>query len=868
MGSAVSNGLTLWENYANAEDEGRSDLYAAGVVGGTIVAIALAPLLAPLAAEIIASVLADQLGLFLLPSAIADIATVLKIAAPIAGLATLPKLFGNSLTAFDPLAIDLTGSGLNLTSLSNSSTTFDYADSGLSNPTGWIGSGTALLVMPNAEGQVNEGSELFGPSTGNGFTELAALDSNHDGVINSKDAAWSQLRIWQDTNEDGVAEPGELETLAQAGIQSISLNATSVNEAINGNIITETATVTFANGKTSTISEVQFAVNSTDTVLDPSQTPAGEYTLTTQIEALPNLKGYGQVYDLQIAMCNDTQLVADVTTLTNVALGDFTDFSSDLTAALYEWTGVTNVNPASRGGYMDARQLEALENITGISWLHYGSINPGPYHPSVTAAWNNLLDSEELSVAVQTDFSAYFPDLFYDSAADTVLGVLDVAQAEASQPSNLTQFSSSVGELGGFQAWFKFLSMAEADSTYLTELGGSATYLSAEAIVGLFGGMLVGTGNTSGTLSGFGYDYAIFADNFSGNIVSQSGEEVIDTGTGQTNLSLSDGDKQIFTRTGTSTINLEGNENTVTTGTGTTYVTTPSGSDTIHSGSALTTYVRAYGGVLALGSLSLDTDGSLSYANAGYTGTLTLYNDMQFAPTSYGGYDNLVFMPSTQTSFSIAALPGGDAATIFVDEAGNDTLTFANGQTTIWVANDGTDAATLSSGTTDIQFAGPSTDYTIAYDGHGVLTVTNMADENGNGTKTLTLAGGNGELWFADGVKVGFGNSVSTISPDATQYGGSGNDAFYVDGGASTINGGGGTNTVYFDMNPVAPDGRLAVGETASGAVTINGAADGYNGTATLTNIQTVYFGNNYYTLFATPSGGGSVTNASSSTYN
>ena len=278
--------------------------------------------------------------------------------------------------------------------------------------------------------------------------------------------------------------------------------------------------------------------------------------------------------------------------------------------------------------------------------------------------------------------------------------------------------------------------------------------------------------------------------------------------------------------------------------------------------------MRAYGGVLALGSLSLDADGSLSYANAGYTGTLTLYNDMQFAPTSYGGYDNLVFMASTQTSFSISALPSGDTATIFVDEAGNDTLTFANGQTTIWVANDGTDAATLSSGTTDIQFAGPSTDYTIAYDGHGVLTVTNTADENGNGAKTLTLAGGNGELWFADGVKIGFGNSVSTASPDAMQYGGSGNDAFYVDGGASTINGGAGTNTVYFDMNPVVPDGHLVIGETASGAVTINGAADGYNGTATLTNIQTVYFGNNYYTLFATPSGGGSVSNASSSTYN
>ena len=794
-----------------------------------------------------------------------DIGALAGVAAhPILTAEYIQSLFDGSQTKPDPLVIDLTGKGLNLISLSNSTTEFDYNGSGLEENTAWVGSGTGILVLPNAQGQVTNGTELFGPTTGVGFTELAALDSNHDGVINSSDADWSQLRIWQDTNGNGVVDTGELETLAQGGITSISLSYASTNTTLNGNDVVGVSTVTFANGTTSTADEVDFAADLLNTTPNPNETTAS--SIPAAVEALPWLKGYGQLYNLDVAMSGDATLQQDVTALTQVAAGNISGFDADTTAILYEWAGVTNVNPNSRGGYFDARSLETLEHYTGINWIHVGQGNVGSYHPYVTAAWDELFGNEELNVAVQTSFSQYLPGLYYNPADDAVEGLLNVQATFAAIPSGAP--SGESGELFGLDGWFNFLVLAKTTPQLLTDLDGNATELPASAVGGLFGGYWIGNSSLSNFLQTDGSEFLVYGDGWSGTIAAQNGVETIDTGNGNVTVSSPDGDKAIYTGTGNDTVNLAGTGNTVTTGTGTTYVTAPSGNNTITSGSALTTYVRAYGGVLALESLSLDADGSLLYANAGYSGTLTLYNDMQFAPTSYSAYDNLVFMPSTQASFSIAALPSGDAATIFVDEAGNDTLTFANGQTTIWVANDGTDTATLSSGTTDIQFAGPSTDYTVSYDGHGVLTVTNIDDLDANGTKTLTLAGGNGELWFADGVKIGFGNSVSTVSPDAAQYGGSGNDAFYVDGGASTINGGAGTNTVYFDMNSVAPDGHLVIGETASGAVTINGAADGYNGTATLTNIQTVYFGNNYYTLFATPSGGGSVTNASSSTYN
>ncbi len=57
-----------------------------------------------------------------------------------------------------------------------------------------------------------------------GFDALADLDSNQDGVMNAQDTAFASLRIWRDLNQDGISQPGELQTLAQAGIVSINVS--------------------------------------------------------------------------------------------------------------------------------------------------------------------------------------------------------------------------------------------------------------------------------------------------------------------------------------------------------------------------------------------------------------------------------------------------------------------------------------------------------------------------------------------------------------------------------------------------------------------------------------------------------------------
>src|SRR6185436_3680029 len=71
--------------------------------------------------------------------------------------------------------------------------------------------GSAFLAIDrNHNGQIDDGHELFGPNTGNGFEELAALDDDGDGWLDEDDAAFADLRVW-----DGTGKP---RTLAEAGV--------------------------------------------------------------------------------------------------------------------------------------------------------------------------------------------------------------------------------------------------------------------------------------------------------------------------------------------------------------------------------------------------------------------------------------------------------------------------------------------------------------------------------------------------------------------------------------------------------------------------------------------------------------------------
>lgn len=119
----------------------------------------------------------------------------------------------------DPLVINFDGKAAEL---SGKCFSFDLDCDGQSESIAALASGSAYLAFDaNDDGQINDGSELFGTKSGNGFADLARFDLDGNRWIDENDDVFARLRVWAPDN-DGK---GALNTLAQRGVGALYLDS-------------------------------------------------------------------------------------------------------------------------------------------------------------------------------------------------------------------------------------------------------------------------------------------------------------------------------------------------------------------------------------------------------------------------------------------------------------------------------------------------------------------------------------------------------------------------------------------------------------------------------------------------------------------
>jgi Ca2+-binding RTX toxin-like protein len=506
--------------------------------------------------------------------------------------------FNGAETAVSPLIIDMGGNGFHFNNIATSSNAyFDLTGNHFATHTSWdTGADGFLARDTNADGKINDITELFGDNGGtSAWAKLAALDSNASGTITSADTAFSSLRVWVDANHNGHTDAGELQTLATAGITSITLQQNSNNSTVDGQTLSGNATATIG-GVARTMTDAFFTNDVIDSWWIGDGTSAST-TVDSQTLFLPLSRGYGTLASWPIAMTQDSTLLTLAEQIRDFSSPELQQLDGMAVNFLFEWAGGGGVDPASRGGPdFDARKLEFLEKELGTSFNNINNSNPHNPYPGVggaqivllTQAWNSAFWEFHDRLVVQGPLSGIFLNEGYDFTldrlvfGDTLSAITARAASLAPAYSDIEHFLSYWSEVGGI------LTRHAADFSQTSAQVAAAVDSAAGHHVPITNNLTVGTP---------GVDNLVVFTNADHFITLQAGNDTVQAGgTGVAYIMGEDGDYLSWAGAASGTLDGGAGADNLTGGAGNDLLIGGTGNDYMLGSSGGDIYVWGSGG--------------------------------------------------------------------------------------------------------------------------------------------------------------------------------------------------------------------------------------------------------------------------------
>ncbi|MFC6921392.1 calcium-binding protein [Microbulbifer taiwanensis] len=495
-----------------------------------------------------------------------------------------------------------------MSSLAESDAYFDLNGDGFATRTSWLNGDDGFLALDrNADGTINDISELFGSPERTGYEELSDLDSNADGMIDANDERFAELQIWQDVNGDGVSQSDELQSLTDLGIAKISLAYAEVDEQAGADAqIARQGTFTWSDGSQGVAAETSGIAADVLFASDPTFTHfVGEVTLDPDVLAVSDIKGYGQMPNLHQAMSLDSDLKDYALSLLSAPTAE--SLLAGFEGLLVKWAGVEGIaiddidpnhrlNVNSETGLVDFRlagesftleQLGIIKQYAGLDalllgdgqWREDGKLvtTGGYYRQAYNELSRNLLVKLSVASGLLADIA---PGLSYDSATDLLTTSTDIGAPVLDDA--LADIAAALGDEEVIaKQWLKLTALVEIDPSARPELSDAIgrivssygdiesllpafenpvfEYLDIDSSIGSSGADIIYGGEPEDVIVGFdgndrlygrSGDDALYGNGDDDYLYGEAGSDILDGGDGRDRLYGGDGDDTLRGGTG------------------------------------------------------------------------------------------------------------------------------------------------------------------------------------------------------------------------------------------------------------------------------------------------------------------------------